>query len=81
MSKIMNGAVMGLVRIAETYPDYYILVKIIEINHENGRETGIALYTSSTWQELEDYIKREGLLEETTIVQGINLLPLIGGLL
>jgi len=81
MSRINNAAVMGLVGIAETYPDYYILVKIVEIDYENGRETGIALYTSSTWQELEDFIKKEGLLEETTIVQGVNLLPLIGGLL
>jgi hypothetical protein len=81
MSKIMNATVMGLMRIAEIYPDYYVLVKLVEINHENGSETGVALYTASTWQELEDYIKKEGLLEETTIVQGVNLLPLIGGLL
>jgi len=28
------------------------------------------------WQELEDYFKEKGLLEETTIVQGVNLLLL-----
>jgi hypothetical protein len=81
MSKVLNATAMGFVRIAEMYPNDYILVRIIEINHDKGTEIGLALYTASTWQELENIIKNEGLLEETTIVQGVNLLPLIGGLL
>ena len=72
---------MGFVRIIELYPNDYILVKIIEIDHEKGRETGIAIYTASTWQELSDYAKEEGIINDTIILQGENLIPVMGNLL
>jgi hypothetical protein len=81
MSKIMNAIEMGFVRIAEAYPDEFILVRIVEIDHEKGKETGIAIYTAASRQELIAYAKKEGILESTIIIQGENLIPLIGGLL
>jgi len=81
MSKVMNASEMGFVRIAETYPDDYILVRIIEINHEKGRMIGLALYTAKTRAELVAYAKNEGIFNETVILQGENLIPVLGGLL
>ncbi|MDR2569569.1 MAG: hypothetical protein LBD23_04630 [Oscillospiraceae bacterium] len=81
MSKVVNAVEMGFIRIAEMYPNEYILVKIIEIDHDKGKETGIAIFTAASLEELEIYAKNNGLLDETTIVQGENLIPLIGGLL
>ena len=72
---------MGFVRIAETYPDYYILVKIVEIDHSKGKETGIVLYISTSQEELVSYARSEGLIDVTIILQGENLLPVLGGLL
>ena len=81
MSRVINATAMGFVRIVEMYPDEYILVKIIEIDYSKGREIGIAIYTASTWQELSDYAKKEGIINETTVLQGENLTPIIGGLI
>jgi len=81
MSKINNAKEMGFVRIEEEYPDEYILVTIIEIDHEKGREVGIAIYTAKTWEELSDYAKKEGILNDTIILQGVNLMPVLGNLL
>ena len=81
MLRITDTTEMLMIRIAEKYPNEYTLVKIVEIDHENGRETGIALYTAGSMSELDIFAKNEGLLSETTIVQGENLVPMIGGLL
>jgi len=81
MSKVINATVMGFVAIAEMYPNEYILVKIVEINHENGKETGIAIYTAKTREELVAYAKTENILGNTVILQGENLVPVLGGLL
>ena len=81
MPEVMNATVMGFVKIAETYPDEYVLVRIVEIDHDKGRETGMVIYTAPTWEELEVYARNEGIIEETTIVQGENLVPIIGGFL
>jgi hypothetical protein len=81
MSRVINAIEMGFVRIAEEYPDEYILVRIIEINHEKGRMVGIALYTAKKRSELVAYAKKEGLINETVILQGENLVPVLGGLL
>jgi len=81
MSRVMNAIEMGFVRIAETYPDEYILVRIIEINHEKGRMIGIALCTAKARAELVAYAKKEGIFDETVILQGENLIPILGGLL
>lgn len=81
MSKIENAKEMIFVRIVEEYPDEYILVKIIEIDHSKGRKIGLAIYTAPSWEELHAYAEKEGLIESTIILQGINLMPIIGGLL
>ena len=81
MSRVLNAIEMGFVRIVEMYPNEYILVKIIEIDHEKGRETGIAIYTASTWQELSEYAKKEGIINDTIILQGEKLMPVMGNLL
>ena len=81
MPKVIDAAVMGFIKIAETYPNEYVLARIVEIDHAIGKETGIAIYTASTWEELEVYAKSEGIIEETTIIQGENLIPIIGGFL
>ena len=46
MRKIEDATIMGFVRIEEMYPDEYILVKIVEIDHSKGRLTGVALIFS-----------------------------------
>ena len=81
MSKILNAAVMGFIKIVESYPDEYILVKTIEINHNNGNAVGIAIYTASSREELTAYAKKEGIISETVILQGENLAPIVGGLI
>jgi len=81
VSKVINAAAMGFISIAEAYPDLYILVRIIEINHDNGKAVGIALYTASSHEELSAFAKEEGIINETIILQGENLVPMIGGLL
>ena len=79
MSKVMNTTVMGFVRIAETYPDEYILVRIVEIDHDKGRETGIAIYTAAAREDLTAYAKEKSIDGETIILQGENLTPVLGG--
>ena len=72
---------MSFVRIAETYPDNHILVKIVEINHDKGKETGIVLCTGDTREELVAYSKSKNILEDTIILVGINLIPVLRGFL
>ena len=81
MSRVINAVAMGFVSIAEEYPNEYILVRIVEINHEKGVEKGIAIYTASSRDELVSYAKKEGIIGETIILQGENLIPVLGGLL
>ena len=77
----MDATAMGFIRIVEAYPDLYILVKIIEIDHDNGKAVGIALFTAASHEELSAYAKNKGIINETIILQGENLVPMIGGLL
>jgi len=81
MSRVLDAKVTGFINIVEEYPDAYILVRIVEIDHNNGRALGIALYTAASQEELSAYAKIEGLINETMILQGENLVPMIGGLL
>ena len=78
--KIEDATAMGFVRIEEEYPDEYILVKIVEIDHGKGKETGLPLYLSESWSELALKAKSDGLNTETIILQGVNLKPELGGL-
>ena len=81
MSRIVNATAMGFVRIVEMYPDVYILVRIIEIDHDKGKEVGVAIYTASSREELDAYAKSEGIVNETIVLQGENLTPVLGGIL
>ena len=81
MPKVMNATVMGFVRIAEAYPDEYILVRIVEIDHDKGKETGIVICTAASREELTAYAKEERITAETIILQGENLTPVLGGVL
>jgi hypothetical protein len=81
MQKVENAETRNFVNIVEAYPDEYILVKIVEIDHDKGAETGIPLYTGATRGELVALSKREGIFAKTMILEGENLLPVIGGLL
>jgi len=75
--KLENVDEMGFVEIAEAYPNDYILVKIVEMDYLKGRFRGIPWFTSDLRKEL--LIKGEE--KETTVLEGINLMPIIGGLL
>ena len=81
MLKVDDNTEMGFVRIAETYPDNFILVKIVEIDHSKGIETGIVLYISTSREELVSQAKTEGIMDITIVIQGENLVPVLGGLL
>ncbi|MDR2570956.1 MAG: hypothetical protein LBD23_11805 [Oscillospiraceae bacterium] len=81
MSKIKNAMEMSFLSISEMYPDEYILVKIIEINHENGNTLGIAIYTASSQDDLDEYAIKEGLINDTIVLQGENLFPVMGGII
>ena len=81
MRKVEDATTKGFVRIVEEYPDEYILVKIVEIDHANGCETGLPMYLSESWSELAIKARDDGLNAETIILQGINLMPVLGGLL
>ena len=81
MRKVEDAATMGFVRIVETYPNEYILVKIVEIDDSKGTEIGIPLYISANSVELAKKAKNDGLNMETIILQGVNLMPVLGGLL
>jgi hypothetical protein len=76
-----GGAVMNFMKISETYPDAYILVKIVEIDHSKGKETGTVLYTSESRDELANLSKNGAIAERTIILQGENLIPVMGGVL
>jgi hypothetical protein len=78
MNKIIDAKEMSFLRIGEYYPNNYILIQIIEINHDIGKEVGIPLFTSNDSNELLEMSK---LLKNTTILPGDNLLPVLGGLL
>ena len=81
MRRVEDAMTMGFVRIVETYPDEYILVKIVEIDDSKGTETGLPLYISGNSDELAKKAKTDGLNMETIILQGVNLMPVLGGLL
>jgi hypothetical protein len=81
LEKIDDSVLRGFVQIAETYADSYILVKIAEIDHSKGRETGWAMYVSPSRDALVSLAKRENISTETVILQGENLLPMFGGIL
>jgi hypothetical protein len=81
MQKIDNTETQNFVNIVEVYPDEHILVEIVEINHDKGVEKGIPLYTSGTRGELVALSKHEDIRAKTIILDGLNLLPVVGGLL
>lgn len=76
-----EGAVMNFVKISETYPDAYILVKIVELDYSKGKERGTVLYTSESRDELVALSRNEEIDGETVIMQGENLLPMVGDVL
>ena len=81
MRLIETNKEMSFVSIEETYPDNHILVKIIEINHDKGRESGVVLCTSDTREELVAYSKSKNIIEDTIILVGVNLTPVLRGIL
>ena len=81
MREIRNSTVMGFVRIAETYPNDYTLVRIDEIDHRKGTETGTAIFASPSRGELELFARDEGIITETIFLIGVNLMPVFGGFL
>jgi hypothetical protein len=81
VQKKEGGAVMNFMKISETYPDAYILVKIVEIDHSKGREAGTVLYTGDSRDELASLSKSGEVADRTIILQGENLIPVMGGVL
>ena len=81
LAGITDSKEMSFVDIGEAYPDKYILVKIVELDHSRGKETGLALYLSDDRYDLVEKAKTEGMLEETIVLSGEDLLPVFGGLL
>ena len=78
---VNSTQVMSFVAIAEAYPDEYVLVKVDEIDHVKGKETGFVLCVSESRDELVTYSQSEGIVNDTVIVSGENLTPVLGGLL
>ena len=77
---LTNVSEMSFVEIGELYPDCYILVQIIEINHEKGLEIGIPLYVSNDRLELSEVGKGiDGV--SMIILPGDDLIPELGGLI
>ena len=72
---------LSFLRISEMYPDEYILARIVEIDHSVGKETGIVLCVSESRNELNSFAKNENIIEETIVIEGDNLTPVLGGLL
>ena len=81
MRMVKDAPVMSFLDIGEEYPDDYALVRIVEIDHSKGVQVGIVLCVSSSDSELYAYSNREGIAEITIVIQGDNLLPVLGGLL
>ncbi|MCL2198645.1 MAG: hypothetical protein FWB80_06960 [Defluviitaleaceae bacterium] len=79
--KINDTNEMSFMKIGETYPDDYILVRIIKMNNETGVHTGKALYTSAKKEDLYPYAEKESTAGETITLQGENLRPILGGFL
>jgi hypothetical protein len=76
--EVKNAREMSFVEIGETYPDDYILVQIVEIDHSKGRERGIPLFASRNRGEL---TKVEMTGVNTMILPGDGLIPGLGGLI
>jgi len=72
LTKLINSQEMSLLRIAEQYPDEYILVKIIETDDKTGRTRGIALFISPSYAKL-CRIKKGLDVEKFIIIQGENM--------
>jgi hypothetical protein len=81
MRKIEKASTMNFVNLVELYPDEYILVKIVEIDYDKGKETGVALYVSETEDELFPIANKEDIDGKTIILPGENLHPMFGGLM
>ena len=81
VKKINDEKIMSFLRIAEAYPDNYILVRITEINNSTGKETGIALYTGESYGELAEHARNNKIRNETIVVHGENMIPILAGIL
>jgi hypothetical protein len=79
--EVKDAKEMSFVEIGETYPDDYILVQIVEIDHSKGRERGIPLFASRNRGELTkvDAPRMAGV--STMILPGDGLIPGLGGLI
>jgi len=73
---IENGQEMSYLQIIERYPDHYILIKMVEMDYNTGKETGIPLALSNEQEEF--FGRYEG---ENTVLTGNNLTFRIGGFL
>jgi len=71
---IENGQEMYCWQIEEKYPDHYILIKMVEMDYETGKETGIPLMLGDVMKELFKYD-----IEDSNVLTGDNLTFRIGG--
>ena len=78
--EIKDAGAMSFVEIGEMYPDDYILVEIIKIDHSKGMETGRPLFISGSRVELTERSKTFSGVN-TMILPGDELIPGLGGLL
>ena len=77
---VEDSRVMSFIEIGETYADEYILVKIVEIDHDKGVETGIPVCVSSDLDELYE-VEKSIIGISMIILPGDELIPGLGGLL
>ena len=81
MRKISSSTEMSFIKIIETYPDEYVLVRITALDHNKGKEAGVALYASTSRDELSAVSRHGSIVGDSIILEGENLLPVLGGLL
>ena len=81
ITRINNAPEMSFIKIEEMYPDAYILVKITDVDYSEGRERGVALYTSPIDDDFAYQKERKENPSGTIVLTGINRQAMVGGFL
>ena len=78
ITEIKDGIEMHFWRIAEIYPDSYILVKMTKIDTSVGITKGIPIHIGETYNEV---VSIWANVDNATIITGNNKDSVLGGLL
>ena len=81
VERVEEEAELSFLAIQANYPDRYILVRIVRLDYSRGIELGVPLYTGDSMESLGSLAVEQNILNGTVVLQGNNLLPVIGGIL